>query len=48
MTIHSLEHSAVQAVAGHGPDLPEQAARIEARWLPGRAGRPAVLLLALL
>lgn len=48
MTIHCLDHSALQAAAGHGPDLPEQAARIEARWLPGRGGRPAVLLLALL
>ena len=48
MTIHCLEHSALHSAVGHGPDLPEQAARIEARWLAGRSGRPAVLLLALL
>ncbi|WP_394237788.1 protein kinase [Pseudomonas anguilliseptica] len=48
MSIERLHHPTVQLLCGHGLDLPSQAARARATWLPGREGRPAVLLVALL
>ena len=48
MSIERLDHCAVSLVYGHGLDLPSQAARVRAAWLPGREGRAPVLLVALL
>lgn len=48
MSIERLHHPTVQLLCGHGLDLPSQAARARATWLPGREGRPPVLLVVLL
>lgn len=48
MSIERLHHPAVKLLCGHGRDLPSQAARARATWLPGREGRPPALLVALL
>lgn len=48
MSIERLHHPTVKLLCGHGIDLPSQAARARATWLPGREGQPAVLLVALL
>ncbi len=48
MSIERLDHCAVSLAYGHGLDLPSQAARARAAWLPGREGRAPVLLVALL
>jgi hypothetical protein len=48
MSIERMDHPAVSLVLGGGIDLPSQAARARATWLPGQQGRPPVLLVALL
>lgn len=47
MAYRSLEDVIPGVTAGHGPDLDGRAARVRVQWLPGRQGRPAVLLAAL-
>lgn len=48
MSIEHVHHPAVKLLCGNGLDLATQAARARATWLPGREGRPPVLLIALL
>jgi hypothetical protein len=48
MSIERLHHPTVKLLCGQGLDLPSQAARARATWLPGREGRLPVLLVALL
>ena len=48
MSIEPLHHPAVKLLCGQGIDLPSQAARARAIWLPGREGRAPVLWVALL
>ncbi|WP_341304557.1 protein kinase [Pseudomonas sp. TMP25] len=48
MSIERLHHPAVNMLCGQGLDLPSQAARTRATWLPVRDGRPPALLIALL
>lgn len=48
MSIERLHHPAVNLLCGQGLDLPHQAARCRARWLPVREGRAPALLIALL
>jgi hypothetical protein len=48
MSLQVLEHVSLSLALGHGVDLPGQAARARAGWLPGRQGRAPVLLVALL
>ncbi|MFZ3154034.1 protein kinase [Pseudomonas sp.] len=48
MSIERLHHATVKLLCGQGLDLPSQAARARATWLPGREGRAPVLLVALL
>lgn len=48
MPLTRIDSPALQARLGTGIDLPEQAARVAAHWLPGRNGRPPALVLVLL
>ncbi|MCY1414478.1 hypothetical protein D9M71_299310 [compost metagenome] len=48
MSTHSSARGAINLALGTGIDLPTQAARVHARWLGGRHGRPPVFMLALL
>lgn len=48
MSIERLHHPTIKLLCGNGLDLPSQAARARASWLPGREGRPPLLLVALL
>ena len=48
MSIERLHHPTIKLLCGNGLDLPNQAARARATWLPRREGQPAVLLVALL
>ena len=48
MSFERLHHPAIKLLCGHGIDLPHQAARARAAWLPGRDGRPPVLVVVLL
>ncbi|MBU0809046.1 MULTISPECIES: serine/threonine-protein kinase [Pseudomonas] len=48
MSIERLDHPAIKLLCGNGLDLPGQAARTRAICLPGREGRPPVLVVALL
>lgn len=48
MALQLLEHPALSLAQGHGPDLPQQAARARAAWVAGHRGRPPSLMLVLL
>ncbi|WAC45391.1 protein kinase [Pseudomonas sp. SL4(2022)] len=48
MSIERLHHPAIKLLCGNGLDLPGQAARARATWLPGREGRAPLLVIALL
>lgn len=48
MSFERLHHPAIKLLCGHGIDLPLQAARARATWLPGREGRAPVLVVVLL